>query len=390
MKRAFTLTEMMVALAITSVIVVSINRVFSITADVVSIGAATSDVYAAARIIGDQLDADAKEMTGPSEGGFMVIVGEKLDDVDIDIAGSGAVIETRNVRTDQLLFIRSRGSLEPMVPQAENSYDTKSVASHVRVWYGHVVQTAPDGTLAGGAGLGDDNNKYGSDFVLGRQALFLQAVDGTGQQALPNTAGDKATGAYLADFSNGMPDVVKLGLAVEGPEGAVVSWSSTAGSNSDQLLVNASGSDYFDNALKYTFKGEVFGCNPTPPATPDDPYISDEVAKMHPYLAGGVSQFIVEFAGDYDASPGLDMTGGSPNQIKWYGFETGNTPSLGTAGQSPINQDDDYVFRHGTGPTNWPMAIRVRFRVHDANAKVSGRDTGLGRWFEQILPVNRD
>jgi hypothetical protein len=66
-----------------------------------------------------------------------------------------------------------------------------------------------------------------------------------------------------------------------------------------------------------------------------------------------------------------------------------------TASQRPIYDDrgaDDrrYVFRHGSGNTNWPYLIRFRYRVHDARGKLSGADGDLGIWFEQIVTVPRD
>jgi hypothetical protein len=57
------------------------------------------------------------------------------------------------------------------------------------------------------------------------------------------------------------------------------------------------------------------------------------------------------------------------------------------------------VFEHGdtdsstsgSGPqSDWPYMIRVRYRVHDAGAKISGSDGYPGRLFEQLLYVNRE
>lgn len=391
----FTLTELLVALAITAIIVLAINRVFSVTVTAVSRGVATSQVFSASRVIGDQLVEDAEAMTGPDRGGFIVIIGKEETGADIAVRDDGSAI-TADVRTDQLLFIRDRETLEPIAPGASNSYDSQSVAPFCRIWYGHVLRTDSQGVA--GSGLGDSNNALAKDWVLGRQALFLQPSSGSGAQALVARHSDSVLGSDLADALYDVAQASLVDLDPNDPSNvAMVAASGDLTPPSPMLGLGLTGDDYLDRALDFTFDADMLQCNPIPPS----PFTSDQVAKMHTYLSGRISQFIVEFAGDYDTTDGMDVIG-TPQRIKWYGFDSVHTPDFvtyqGDANSPLIEQyppvadvkstPAKFVFRHGpVGEVNWPLAIRVRYRVHDANDRVRGADGELGRWFEQIIPV---
>ena len=59
-RTGFTLTEMLVAIAITSIVIIAVNQIFSKVSFAIGLGVANSDVLAVSRVVGDQLEHDAR------------------------------------------------------------------------------------------------------------------------------------------------------------------------------------------------------------------------------------------------------------------------------------------------------------------------------------------
>jgi prepilin-type N-terminal cleavage/methylation domain-containing protein len=405
---AFTLVELMVAIAVTSILIVAVNQIFGSVSDGVSRGLALSEIMASARVIGDQIERDFEEAVGPIENGILVIIDQRLGPYhlisDDDYNDNGNVDSgepSRQLRSDQIVFIRRRADAEPMGPSGSSGYATSSDAAYLKTWYGHGQRTDASGVKNGA--LGTDENQFAGDWILARQALFLDNQ--------PN--GSNADGAFYnatwsgSDLGSGLPkvlhvgwvDVAEAGLAVEDNNGGAIvggDEDTTAVKASRRLWKSLGPDDYSLRAYDFAYLTERLGINPTPSGLTFETW---QVAQMHGYLGGHISDFVVEFAGDYDGATGLDKE--ASGAITWYGLN--NAPPAGafesaagsTASQRPIYDDrgaDDrrYVFRHGSGNTNWPYLIRFRYRVHDARGKLSGADGDLGIWFEQIVTVPRD
>lgn len=417
--RGFTLVELMVAIAVTAILIVAVNQIFGSVSDGVSRGLALSEIMASARVIGDQIERDFEQMIGPGENGVLAIAGYEANSyVDNDDEEAG--IAKRDVRSDQILFIRRRGEADPVTPQADNTYDGYSSAAYTRVWYGHALRTETDGTDPGDdLGVADTPNEFAIDWILGRQALFLNQDGSSGHRPFSVYAQGGTTTANVNGYSNpvgspriwhGVTDVALYGLDTPNATyGCMVGTAEKGTSETigDTRLQKAdSATAYALKMYEYLFVTQRLLCNPKPSGTT---YDSWRIAQMHPYLSGHVSDFIVEFAGDYDPVDGeLDTTVTvDAEQIRWYGF--GNQPDGdldGTSfqrgssamGQKPVFiptpspdlADKLWIFRHGSGNTNWPSMIRFRYRVHDARGKLSGVDGDLGIWFEQIVTVPRE
>lgn len=469
-KAGFTLVELMVAVAVTTVLILAINSIFSNVSAGVSTGIANSDILAKNRIIAKQLQGDFDEMVGPLENGILIIVNQRIGEPNNPNDGVLVLAEddqnengntdvgdiTRDARIDQLVFIRHRGDAEPLVPGNANSFSNSTDAMYAKVWYGHCRRTAPDGSMnqigrlgakdtTPGAGLGI--NQLAGDWILGRQALFLSMA--------PSTFNARALGAYadgdvsipspwnvpagLDKLYMGVSDIAQSGLSAEdarNPKTAIVGGKKpTTTSDNYRLWLDLDAKSYAELALTHAyvdFNGTVNGesrdvkrlwCNPAPqynPADSDYQYGSWQIAQMHPYLAGNVSDFVVEFAGDYtdqrinptSITPGNPISG-KPNgildtyndgSIIWYGLDitpptsafltkdsTGKNqkPIRGQYTSTGISRDVRYVFRHGPGGTNWPYMIRIRYRVLDHRGKALDTTGEPGRWFEMVLPVNR-
>ncbi len=398
---AFTLTEMLVAIAITGILVLAVNQIFSDVSEAVSIGIGTSDVLKTSRIVEDEVARDAVQMVGPIEGGFIVIVNKRYDDQFILADDRDASPQQQfSVRSDQLLFIRRRADAEPVAPGATSGYASSSTAPYLRVWYGHVLRTAADGSASGD--LGNAQNELASQWILGRHAMFLQNsnIGLPGVHANGGWVNAPVTGGYPGVANNlyeGTADVAYFGLTVGSSHGQMVGGaepSDNPPNKSRTLWQSLAPNDYIARAMDYTFVSQRLRCNSFPAG---NGFESWRIAQMHPYLAGHVSDFIVEFAGDFDDDGELDLD--TDDRIIWYSGT--NPPPNGTVvndtgnvqapiGRSAPGNESHFVFRHGPGRTDWPAMIRLRYRVHDPRGLIVGSDGLPGRWFEQIIAVRRD
>ncbi|MEM9789550.1 MAG: hypothetical protein AAF842_03990, partial [Planctomycetota bacterium] len=176
--------------------------------------------------------------------------------------------------------------------------------------------------------------------------------------------------------------------------------------------------DYATNAAELGYAFDRLWVNPRPHDAAGNPARLIEAwqqAQMHPYLAAGVSDFEVHFAGDYDDNDSpfdvpaaldgrIDLD--SDGNIRWYnsfvdgqnnlnvdgGGGTGNdiivpptkaAVGVGLASEFPIQRfaspignpdhaDLVFVWRHDE-PESWPDLIRIRYRIHDADGRISDR-----------------
>jgi hypothetical protein len=382
---------MLVVLLIMSIIIVATSAVFSSVSRAISIGAGQSQIISNGRAIGDYLYHDFQQQVGPSSGGFIIITCRKLT-AKLQSSDTNTV----TVRDDELTFVRTRGGdLQSQTANASN-------ALHALVTYGHAAKLDGTTTYTPTSDSPGYQNYPATDWILMRQALLLNSTSG-----LPTTGNaTNATGALPANNANllqGKTDVASCSLldlttylrALGTKPGA-----GTFATNAPNLTYGSSGS-----APNYNY----LWARRFPFASSGAPGLSDfsqnNVNQMHAYFAGQVSDFRVDFW----AMP-TDNTGNPTSAAgKWYSIDTTGSdavypaPTNGqryTPGPTAVaNGGQMFVFEHGdvetlangTGsPSSWPYMIRVRYRVHDAAAKISGSDGFPGRVFEQILYVNRE
>ncbi|MEM9251598.1 MAG: type II secretion system protein [Planctomycetota bacterium] len=185
-------------------------------------------------------------------------------------------------------------------------------------------------------------------------------------------------------------------------------------------LVAADNSAYAERAARLGYTFDRLWVNPRPHDAAGNPARLVEAwqqAQMHPYLAAGVSDFEVHFAGDYDDDDDptnipatfdnrIDLD--SDGNIRWYNsydasgdlivpplktdvaladqpqlpiLRRGTTPfPISTTGPTtpsplstlPNHADLIWAWRHDE-PQSWPDLIRIRYRIHDAAGRVSDR-----------------
>ncbi|MBL4700794.1 MAG: prepilin-type N-terminal cleavage/methylation domain-containing protein [Phycisphaeraceae bacterium] len=414
-QRAFTLMELIVSIAIISMMLFLINRIFFDTTKAVSLGIATSKIISNTRTVGEQLADDFEAMKGPdsvasSDAGFLIIVNNiyeytpYLDGRDDNgvIEGDRATVGGRSVRSDQICFIQSSTSTSTLTQtdSTKNSYVGSVSTNYSRLWYGHIRQFPESGNPT--HDLGDDAtpDAYATNWVLGRQQLFLDETP-PGDTYAKFTDTNWKDAKFNIDFYLAQTDVLNKQLRnTLTPFGIL-----------DELETEITWSGY--SAALLTDKFYVFNTSSKRLSARTIPTIAQltttSIAQMHPYFMNNVSDFIVEFAGDYDGSGKIDLDG---SNIKWYGLGVALPNAIGEPfGQ--LSTDDPrtitkpyidtntatkrvVIFNH-KDTTYWPKLLRIRYRLHDPKGRLLGIDVDAagvvkddgepGKWFEVIVKV---
>lgn len=444
----FTLTELIVAVGLAGILILGIAQVFSSVSRAVETGAASGEVIDRARMTMDRVRRDFEQMVGPREGAVLVIVNHDTGDIGILPSDVENNEQPRSVRTDQLMFIRRRGELQPIAPSGDDSLTNESSAQYVKLWLGHALEADGDGSAP------SSMSAPAIDWMLGRQSLFLDSDESNAAaaSALASASVDVFTGDPAnAALRHGLADVAHYGLAAESSDndasidadfehgaitGAQPPTTPQDGAplyHDRRLWLMLTAEDYADRAYDYTYAAARLLARPEPTG---GSYEAWKVAQMQPVLARNVTDVVVEFAGDYlrnsdtvdDANPPSDATAEADGLIDrysdsgdviWYGL-TVRPPATSAPETDPgafvsatstdqtdrsnpihdadpaatseqaINATRGYIFRHGPGRTNWPSMIRIRIRLHDSKGRLRGTDNRPGVWFEQILQVNRN
>lgn len=483
-----TLIEMMVALAITTFVVLVVNQLFNGVIQTVGRGTQAGEILQRSRAFDEQIATETEliisggrqpatepydwygRMVGPKgrepgqPGGFLVVVQRLITNVPVTIDDQLKLNYTNNVRSDQLMFIydqqpmfdqTGKKRLPPLAPANINSYGGDMINSinsdYVRIWYGHVLQV-PDGVPADtyppasisqidlGNQTADNPNALAQDWVLGRHAMFLMKdginpitsvaytpfgihINGvTAFSGLNGISGSPArTWNGIADVSSAtLQDLTGNPLQVVGMP--------VASATQYQAQILSVGHAFFP--LLTSGKPASGMMRPI------------ETAASHTYFMGGVSDFIVEWAGDVvtgesfiptaasiAAGPDGELDRDEDGRIKWYTHSPYSNPVLAVGGlpanninapvtypvptrpspnqyppyntTPPARADAAFVWQHEGSPgfTSWPWMLRIRYRLHDRRGQFEGREITVntatretepeaGAWFETIIPVN--
>ncbi|MBI1370880.1 MAG: prepilin-type N-terminal cleavage/methylation domain-containing protein [Planctomycetes bacterium] len=367
---AFTMIEMLVAMAVATIMILFVNQIFNTARSAVSSGLGVSKIIQHARIANDQIDRDAEEMVGPTAGGMLIIgnktiTGVKLKSSDIQTP------PTRNI--DQLMFIRYKNDIEPVCPSNDNSVANTSGAPFVKIWYGQCQRTTAAGTDDGALGAAGTSNQYALNWILGRQAMFLEGGSVSGNSCTDATETSNVGGAAAGFYTGGVTKQAYTALA------DVCKWSL------GDINKNATSDTV---ALTYTYGTQRLRVNATSPGGAPS---GSQLAQMHPLFVPNVSELQIEFAGDYatgttnSAPPDGAVDTDASGNIKWYGI---SLSPPGVTALTATNIAKGWVFRK-TNAAMWPYMIRIRYRMHDDKGVVPGSDNQPGRWFEQVIRVNR-
>jgi prepilin-type N-terminal cleavage/methylation domain-containing protein len=360
--RGFTLIELMVAIAITSILILFISQVFNTVQGTVSYGIRVADVLDHQRVVSDQIVRDTAEMLGPSDNGFLIVVNHVVPayySAEHEQGAKEAQLKRPPfIRSDQLVFIRSRGELDPICPDRSTRFDGQSEAQFVRIWYGHGVRPRPDGLLTGGgpnlappggraanfgytvgatlqdginrgqpsfgnlggkdAGRGapvPGTNYYCANWILGRQALFLDPTITSGTASGRIFANDAISvspvngvvgkpGGLTSQLWSGLTDIAAVSTAQVHERIFSMKFDPKASNPTA-----TPGSISWEGALRLTYSDNRLIVNPEirptwSGATGD--IQAWQVAQQHALLMPNVSEFAIDFSADINNNDMLD------------------------------------------------------------------------------------
>ena len=473
--RGITLIEMMVALAITTFVVLVVNQLFNGVIQTVGRGTQAGEILQRSRAFDEQIATETEliisggrdasnpydwfgRMVGPAgrevgqPGGFLVVV-QRL--IETPITLEDQLQDRRHlVRSDQLMFIydqtplfdqTGKKRLPPLAPTNSGSFGgdmgNSLNADYVRIWYGHAAQLNDQGIYAGDVGeyaVAGNPNAIAQDWVLGRHALFL-TDSSTMLSARPIGA---HTGSILPAFITAN--------VLYGPSGASMfnACTDVADTTLNDIINGPGGLNAMPSPIGYQgiALSMAFASRPlwttAKPVTPTTGQLSAwNLAPSHTYFMGGVSDFIVEFAGDLVTGTGYATPGVAPNpdgeldrddegRIKWYSAFPNPDWAPATAGpqfpDAPVsypipNGGAGYLPRASNATLNaffgtrldvgraafvwqhepagnirssdtdgdfrqWPWMLRIRYRLHDRRGQFEGREITVNPATGETVP----
>ena len=382
--RAFTLTEVLISVALSLVLILGINQIFKVSATTISTGMALSDAVRAQRAARSTLSNDFAgydETSGIVPSGEMpcLIVRSANTPGYRDRNEQASGVGPSQYRTDMLSFF-ARGAFKRQTGQNIRGEtficDMNPPPNEAWIVYGHAMlpnnNTPPNDMQFPAAGADyfspgaadatlNPNNYYVNNWVLARMAMLLKPRNLTYDSAQqPCVFIDRPAGTppeNLSPLAINSAAVWLQNMAPHSVPGVI-----------QQSIFDLAGttiSDYrmFTQAAQTASPGGWmwplvyrFNCNPFPPAHPN----SKDMALTVPYFLGGCARFIVEFAGDFVTQnpDGTYQTNlpdsvtdtathasvldykivGTVRQIRWYGLlrdiDGDGTPDVNTVSHS--------------------------------------------------------
>jgi len=366
--RAFTLMEMLVAVALLVLIIVGVGIVFSSAGRAVSVSQVTLELMSNTRAVQQQIERD---IGGISPDGFIVIRSRRED-----------TTQANSRRFDMISFL-AQGSF-PNRTGSTNAqpFTDRTVANAARVWYGQlVIEGASPSQLSAVGVNAPPTGTNDRDFILGRHTTLLLAEDGGG------------TAERIA--SNGITVAAHGNIRLTGPGTSVDPGNSepsahisssrvcTAALTPAQVMRNimsevtaaggrgvAAGARWEADEYCFRFK-TLRSPYDTEVQVSGAPSLTNGYFRMHPIMLQGTASFAVDW------SDGTTDGGGN---LVFYGL--GN-PKADTAIEPTLASDDEYtaIFSFDNR-AKWPKALRFRYRVIDLDEQP--RLAG-GREFTQIV-----
>ncbi len=361
-------------MALVSVLLVGISTVFRVTSDTIGAGAALGEVLRGHRSIGNQLSldflgyssknniAESDDNSGiipigtPEEGGnrqpAIVIFSSQIPSF-FDAAAESAATNV-NRRADSISFF-TNGSFQRQVGEG-SSFTSDFKSNSAWIWYGHLrifngvlananatIGYDVPGTKSPVGSGGVSPNYFARDWVLGRGCYLLSDFNNAAKNAIIDNAGVTQTFinrpwatpetestqlnplTYGAGANQGGLNLQQMGTDLAATTADLfrqrLQFLADPEGNSAATAVPYRGGrrdNWYEDMLATS--GQRFWCNPYPGASAS--FTPESLARRVQYLQPGVTQFAVEFAGDFaplDGQIDTQVVNGV-TQIRWYGF----------------------------------------------------------------------
>ena len=355
MRKAFTLVELLVSIAMVLILILGVNAVFKVASDTVNAGQALSAAVRDGRGVEGVLYTDFRSAV--MNGGPMLLIrsevvkafrnavderedgdGDPLTvDMDADNEEGEAAVpgevtptfvyNTRNHRVDRVSFFgnhlyrRQTGTHSATVSRFVDS----GTSNEAYIWYGHLSQPDFNREMGGHPGRfwhvapghpksGNPDNFYATDWILGRSVMLLREVPAPAGVPDPPNYFPYVPASVGVNLSPLEPETEAKDVDADGVKDRI-GWSryDLAQTSIDrfrqtlQAHIAAVGQQiggaktvWYEllgggpGALMGHADARVQGC-----PYPDKPLTPQGVARTVPVLVRGCTHFTVEFAGDY-------------------------------------------------------------------------------------------
>lgn len=390
--RAFTLVEMMVAVALLALVMVMVSQVFTMSGEAAGRTTAQAEVISASSALREKLSADLDRMAP----GLLVIECPPPLLDRIEVPGGSAIIP---IRHDRLAFISAgsagrfqsftdptRGYFNPADPLAVNLTPASSDAALLYYGPGITATNASGAPLVESVFL-NDTSIPAVNWALARRAILLlnqRPLDNGQNTAWRANLPMVTTGATrLLDLLNGNPfaanNPFRLGLM-----DAAVSDDPLGRPADPQALTNIVEQNYIalSSAPDTPAPPGLWGMNWCPPsASQRDSAVEDHYTRSGFTFMPGLVDLRIEWTDGRQVNPPVDQ------RTRWYGLKpdpTSNPPASLSYRPDPSFQAGSAfeVFQTGAGaryraiwrPSTWhlrPKAIRLTYRIYDASRRLS-------------------
>ncbi len=345
--RGFTLTEVMIAIALVMVLIVGVAQVFQMTSQTISAGQALARLTRDARAAETTMAADVMAMVNTSDQPAIVLwsqrtyafLNENEHAADMDgrpetIDATGAEIAPadygpRNHRIDVLSFFVN-GYYHRQTGATDNELITSDASSEAWISYGHLMvprhANNPPSYLLPPSASSDPAyaQQYARNWILGRSVILLN--DST-RGVYPKDPGDVLSPLRPGApgmFNTASPAIARL------PDGrdarlytSRFDVANTSLRDYFSSILNAGDSPWYRDALLFRFEADPF---------PDPPYDAADIARMTPIFLRNCTGFVVEYAGDFLGQ--YDRIHYPNDPLKWGApYSTYTHPSIPTDGQ---------------------------------------------------------
>ena len=361
-RRGFTIIELIVAVSLLVIIILSISLIFRSATKTISVSQALNEMMSNTRGAMSQIDRDISSV---DRNGFLVI--KSISD------GSGN-------RYDQIAFLATGRFSNLTGSTAANPFSDNTASNSAIVWIGQGVKEiagggtynpAPSASDASAAmnlptpawtvpGGFDPNNQVSPngtefDFVLCRHATLL----------LPSATNTIPSSSPITVFPTPDKSASVGGYSIVSSRYAAAQM--TPGQLMSGILAQrtppTTPTTY--EADNYCFRFRVLG----DPYAVDTGSVIDGTFRMHPMMLQGVPSFKVEWT---DGTPDLNGV------LNWYGM--GNPKNAGSTTEPSSSPYTAIFSTHNK--TTWPKAVKITFRAVDQRDMLRG-----GRQFVQIIKI---
>jgi prepilin-type N-terminal cleavage/methylation domain-containing protein len=389
-RRAFTIMELMVAIAILVIIILSVAVIFSGASKSVSSSTALMETLSNVRAIQQQVD---RLVGGIDKNGFLIIRSQML------YAGDPATVLPPNADTsprfDQVSFLSygtfpNRTGSDTVQPFVDG---TSSNVAHV--WIGHLVleqnrasaaqltnasfalanQAAPLGIDAWPTGVlpGATPTQIENQCTLGIHTTLLMpgVLDATNQLTVTDANVPAANKRVVKAFRSIIHDPADTIASVDGKAAHITSSRvAVAATTPPQLISDLVAQGIDSNRICYRFKA-LESIYDTDAAS--NQFVNGYF-RQHPIALRGVSSFKVDWQ---DGSTGDWHWFNKPSGLPGVDVQYKPTPD-------PVTGNSYIASFTPNNRLSWPVALRFTYHIVDPNNRLQG-----GRDFTQVVRLPR-